>query len=73
MKGKGKGRLVLSRRIAESIKIGDDIEIFVADINKAEGKVDLAISAPKDIKILKKETYLKDLSNNGLSTRNKSR
>jgi len=66
------GRLVISRRVAESIKIGDDIEIFIADIDKAKGKVDIAITAPRHVKILKQETFLKDLQNNGLAIRNKS-
>ena len=66
------GRLVLSRRVAESIMIGDDIEIFIVDINKDKDQVDIALSAPKHVKILRKETYLQDLKNNGHNIRNKS-
>ncbi len=41
--------LVLSRRLAESLKIGDDITITIAQIKKQ--RVKLAIEAPKDILI----------------------
>lgn len=40
----------------ESIKIGDDIEIFVAEIKG--DKVRLGISAPDDMKICRTELYL---------------
>lgn len=69
------GYLVLSRRINERILIGLDIEILVADIRENEDGhaiADIAIKAPKDVKILKRETYLKDLRNNGTTIRNKS-
>lgn len=47
--------LVLSRRINESIIIGDDIEIKIL---KVEGKtVKIGISAPKSVKIYRKEIY----------------
>jgi carbon storage regulator len=49
--------LVVTRKKGESILIGDDIEI---SINKIEdGNVKIAISAPKDIIILRKEVYEK--------------
>ncbi|MCI6466631.1 MAG: carbon storage regulator CsrA [Faecalicatena sp.] len=48
--------LVLSRKKGESIKIGDDIEIFVSDIKG--DKVRLGISAPSDKKITRTEFYL---------------
>ena len=41
--------LILSRKKGESIKIGDDIEIFVSEIKG--DKVRLGISAPGDMKI----------------------
>ena len=67
--------LVLARRLSERILIGKDIEILVADIrenNKGEMVVDLAFKAPKHIKILIHETYLKDLKKNGFKNRNQS-
>lgn len=49
--------LVVTRKKGESILIGDDIEVT---INKIEdGSVKIAISAPKDITILRKEVYEK--------------
>ena len=48
--------LILSRKKGESIKIGDDIEIFVAE-SKGD-KVRLGISAPDDMKICRTELYL---------------
>ena len=48
--------LILSRKKGESIIIGEDIEIFVADVKG--DKVRLGISAPEDMKISRKELYL---------------
>lgn len=48
--------LILSRKKGESIKIGDDIEIFVTDIKG--DKVRLGISAPEQLKISRTELYL---------------
>jgi carbon storage regulator len=45
--------LVLTRTPSESIHIGDDIEIRVISVKR--GRVELAISAPKDCKILRSE------------------
>jgi len=45
--------LVLTRKKDEAIIIGDDIEIIVSEIS--EDKVKLAIKAPKNIKIFRKE------------------
>ena len=47
--------LILSRKKGESIKIGDDIEIFVSEIKG--DKVRLGISAPGDM-ICRTELYL---------------
>lgn len=45
--------LVINRKKDQSILIGDDIEIKIVKVE--EGSVKLAISAPKDITILRKE------------------
>lgn len=45
--------LVLQRRKDESIIIGDDIEIYIADIKK--DCVRISINAPRDVQILRKE------------------
>ena len=45
--------LVLSRKLGERIFIGDDIEIIVTRIE--EDKVRIAISAPRDVPIVRSE------------------
>ena len=45
--------LVLSRKEKESILIGDGIEIIIQEIGKVN--VRIAIVAPNDVKILRKE------------------
>lgn len=45
--------LVLTRHKGERITIGDDIEIYIADIS--DKVVTIGISAPKNIKILRCE------------------
>lgn len=47
--------LVLSRKVNERIKIGDNIEIVVVAVTGDQ--VRLGIEAPKDIKILRSEVY----------------
>lgn len=48
--------LVLARKKNESILIGDDIEIIISEIS--EDRVKLAIKAPKNMKIYRKELIL---------------
>ena len=45
--------LVLTRKKDEAVVIGDDIEIIVSEIS--EDKVKIAIKAPKNVKIFRKE------------------
>ena len=47
--------LVVKRKKGESILIGDDIEITI--VNLDNGSVKVAIDAPKEITILRKELY----------------
>ena len=47
--------LVLSRQKNESIMIGNNIEVTIADVKG--GKVRLGITAPKDISVHRKEVY----------------
>lgn len=48
--------LVLTRKLNESIKIGDDIEITVLSVQGDQIK--LGIKAPKDIEVHRKEVYM---------------
>ncbi|MCD8513142.1 MAG: carbon storage regulator [Nitrincola sp.] len=45
--------LVITRTEGQSFKIGDNIEIYISDIKDKKAKI--AISAPKDVKILRTE------------------
>lgn len=47
--------LVIKRKQGESLLIGDDIEINIVSIEN--GSVKVAIRAPKNITILRKELY----------------
>lgn len=47
--------LVITRKKGESLLLGEDIEITVIKLD--DGSVKLAISAPKDVRILRKELY----------------
>jgi carbon storage regulator len=49
--------LVITRKKGESLLIGDDIEIKITKIE--DGSVKIAIDAPKDKIILRKEVYEK--------------
>lgn len=57
--------LVVSRKKGESILIGDDIEITIVRVE--EGAVKVAISAPKNIAILRKELYKEVTEENRLA------
>lgn len=47
--------LTLTRKVGESIRIGDDIEIVVKEIRK--NQVRIGIVAPKEVKIYREEVY----------------
>lgn len=47
--------LILSRKVDESIIIGDDILVSIVDIKGDQVK--LGIEAPKDIKVYRQEVY----------------
>ncbi|SUY47501.1 carbon storage regulator [Clostridium putrefaciens] len=58
--------LVITRKKNESILIGDNIEITIVKVD--DGSVRLAISAPKDIKILRRELYDEVMEENKKAT-----
>lgn len=53
--------LVISRKIGESIMLGDDIEIKIAEVSGE--RVKLAIEAPREVLILRKELHETNLLN----------
>lgn len=58
--------LVITRKKGDSILIGDNIEISVVKID--DGSVKLAINAPKELVILRKELYNEVKEENQKST-----
>lgn len=48
--------LVLTRKTNESIMIGDDVEVSIVEVKGDQVK--LGISAPKNIKVHRKEIFL---------------
>ena len=54
--------LILTRKLGETINIGDDVSIQVLDIKGKQ--VRLGIKAPRDLSIHRKEIYLKIKSEN---------
>ena len=50
--------LVLSRRVGETINIGDDIKITVTAINGNQCRI--GIDAPKEVKVLREELVGRD-------------
>ncbi|MBN1946183.1 MAG: carbon storage regulator CsrA [Bradymonadales bacterium] len=47
--------LTLTRKVGESIRIGDDIQIVVKEIRR--NHVRIGILAPKEVKIYREEVY----------------
>lgn len=47
--------LILTRKIGQSIMLGNDVEIVISAIDGDQVKI--GIQAPKDVKILRKEVY----------------
>ncbi|WP_055668148.1 carbon storage regulator CsrA [Desnuesiella massiliensis] len=58
--------LVITRKKGESILIGDNIEVTI--VKAEDGTVKLAIEAPKEVRVLRKELYnqVKDENKNAL-------
>ena len=48
--------LILTRKLDESIMLGNDIEVKVLGIE--DGKVKLGIDAPRDVDVFRKEIYV---------------
>ena len=55
--------LVLSRRVGETINIGDDIKITVTAINGNQCRI--GIDAPKEVKVLRQELVGRDKEASG--------
>lgn len=58
--------LILTRRVGEMIKLGDDIDVMVLGIKG--NQVRLGIQAPKDLPVHREEIYLKIKAENKLES-----
>jgi carbon storage regulator len=47
--------LILTRRVGETVMIGDDVAVTVVGVKA--GQIRIGISAPKDITVHRKEIY----------------
>ena len=54
--------LILTRKVGESILLGDEIEIFLTDINKTSARI--GIKAPRDLPVYRKEVYERIMEEN---------
>lgn len=57
--------LIITRKIGEVISIGDDIEVKVIEIKGKQ--IRIGISAPNEVRIYRKEIYLKIIEENKLA------
>ncbi len=62
--------LILTRKVGESINIGDNIKIQVVEIKGKQ--VRLGIEAPSDLKIHREEVYLRIQEENKLAAEKSS-
>jgi len=63
--------LILSRKIGESIQIGDNVKILIADMD-SKGFVKIGIEAPKNITVHRDEVYRKIAIENKAALRSAS-
>lgn len=60
------GRLILTRRVGETLMIGDDIKVTVLGFNG--NQVRIGIEAPKDVAVHREEIYQRILAENSITT-----
>ncbi len=49
--------LVLTRRLGESITIGDDVKVVIVDVDGNQVKI--GIEAPRSVEVYREELYVK--------------
>ncbi len=60
------GMLILTRRVGETLMIGDDIKVTVLGLNGKQ--VRIGIEAPKDVAVHREEIYQRILAENSIAT-----
>jgi carbon storage regulator len=58
--------LILTRKLGESIIIGENVQISIVDINK--NNIKLGINAPKNIAIYREEVFVKIKEENKIAS-----
>ncbi len=57
--------LILTRKVGETVAIGDDIQISIVEVKG--NQVKLGIQAPRDVEVHREEVYLKIQDENRLA------
>lgn len=60
------GMLILTRRVSEEVRIGDDIKIKILGVKG--NQVRIGVAAPEDVSVHREEIYQRILAENSLAT-----
>jgi carbon storage regulator len=63
------GNLAVSRYFGQGVMIGDDIEVVVSKVRPSDTQIRLVIRAPREIRILRKEIWLRIRGEHGTPVR----
>lgn len=60
------GMLILTRRVGETLMIGDDVKITI--LGRNGNQVRIGIEAPKNVGVYREEIYQRILAENSIAT-----
>ena len=60
------GMLILTRRVGEEVRIGDDIKIKILGVKG--NQVRIGVAAPEDVSVHREEIYQRILAENSIAT-----